>query len=107
MQIRSSLQYFAFQIRTLPLGGDHRQEALHLLKRGLLPDGKPCGCIPGTTDPGPGTPIPNVQPAQAPSLTSTVDEPVTSMAGVPTGQNQQPFSIMPPFVAVYYLVSYL
>ena len=64
--------------------------------------------IPGSTNPGPGTPIPNVQPAGFGGFADTVNEPVTSKTGVPTGgRNQQAFSIMPPFVAVAYMVKYL
>jgi microcystin-dependent protein len=53
-----------------------------------------------------GTPIANVQKEGASFFTAQVDELLCDMNNNPLGVNQQPFNIMPPFVAINFMIKW-
>jgi len=54
----------------------------------------------------PGTPIANIQKAQASFFTGQVDMPIVDMNNNPTGVNQTDFNIMPPYIGINCMIKY-
>jgi len=54
----------------------------------------------------PGTPIANIQKAQAGFSTGQADMPIVDMSNNPTGSNQKNFSVMPPYVGINFMIKF-